>query len=204
MVFIHICIPATIAYLRPERIFKSLLGMWWRRMTRMLRLSSFMYNKRVPTEESPRDTFFENHILPAVEAVMSLVYGKAATNESLTRVPFADKVALLTAAKSKGSMFVQVDEHGVPRTDEGKMKVLLQNQVALRNQREPAKDYTIVWLPSYFQARINLFLLGLLATGAASIGVCAYLPLITGRALLERVLSNDPRKIHDGYSYVST
>jgi hypothetical protein len=162
-----------------------------------------MYNKRVPAEEEPRDTAFENYVLPAVDVIATLIYGKGPTNESMTRVPNDDKVALLTAAKSKGGMFVQLDDKGVPRTEEGKLKILRQNQAAIRNKRDPHKDYTIVWLPSYFQARINLFLLGALTTGALGLGVCAYVPLVAGRALLERILDSDPAQIHDGYSYVS-
>jgi E3 ubiquitin-protein ligase MARCH6 len=132
------------------------------------------------------------------------VFGKYDPAATFARVPAHDRVILLAVKKNgtpkRVGMFVRLNRNGQPKTADDKIKMIRQDLLARRAERDPATDFRITHLPQFWRTRIHIFILVLLAGAGVALATFILGPVILGRELLKGYLG----EVHDGYSFVSS
>ena len=176
---------------------------YWRFTTHMFALSHLMYGtSRQATEEKrkggPR---IVEAIWPVLDPIFRFAFGRYDTTATDARVPFSDRVALLSPAeRQKDGVFIPLDTKGTPKTAQGKLALLKQDRRARQKERNPRDDYTVVWLPRYWRTRIHVFILCALCMASTIIAAGFFGPILVGRAALAMITTN---RLHDGYCYIA-
>lgn len=170
---------------------------WWRDTISLYNLDSLLrYAKTVP-DESPVAT----RIWAVLDVLDQIVLGRYQNSTSKARVPASDGLALLKPEERRGrGVFIRLDENGSTSNDEDKMMILRQDRAAREKNRDPKKDYMVVWLPQYWRTRVHALIMTALCAGGLTACTVLVAPLITGRMMLDRLLS---QPAHDGYNWVS-
>lgn len=96
-------------------------------------------------------------------------------------------------------MFVLLTGRGQPKTPKDKIKMIRQDLIARRAERDPKDDFKIVQLPANWRTRIHVFILCLLAGGGVFLGMFVLCPVVLGREIMKGRFG----QVHDGYSFVS-
>lgn len=144
---------------------------------------------------------FVEAVWPVLDPIFQFAFGRYNTTATDARVPFSDRVALLSQIeRQKDGVFIPLDARGTPTTDQGRMALLKQDRRARQKNRDPRADYTIVWLPQYWRTRIHVFILCALGMASIIIATMFFGPILVGRAALAMVTTT---RLHDGYSYVT-
>ncbi|KAI9597532.1 hypothetical protein BDF19DRAFT_435367 [Syncephalis fuscata] len=175
LLVLHLVVPIVVTWARPKRHFRIYFAAWWKAVSYLLRLSSFMFGGRHPEEE-----VIERWINEEDKAETRLV-GRLVLAPSYDSIPvWLDR-----------SVFIPVNEAGEPLNTEDQS--LIDDSVA------PEQRGIIVYLPTYFRTRICLFLFLMWLTGTL-IGVTFTVgPLLLGRFMCERWITH--RAEHDIYAF---
>lgn len=191
LVFMHLILPYTIHYFRPRTVARQIGTALWKWLSRKLRVSSYMFGERRPTEEL------------AYEGLSSF-RSKRARGSSIQeppmeggwrRVPANDNVAIVRGMRAT----VEVTEDGKPINDAEARLLKLQNAEAERHKRNVDEDYTIVYIPPYFKYRILIFILAVWSVCCIAIAATLAGPVLLGRRFF---LLFTTREVHDGYSFL--
>ena len=169
----------------------------------MFALSELMYgsSRRSIEEKRIGGPKVVEALWPILDPVFQAGFGRYSTTATDARVPFSDRVALLSPAeRQKDGVFIPVDGRGAPKNKEGTLALLKQDRRARQKKRDPRGDYTIVWLPQYWRTRIHVFILCALGMASTLIATTFFGPILIGRAALAMVTTN---RLHDGYCYVA-
>jgi E3 ubiquitin-protein ligase MARCH6 len=180
-----------------------LLNKYWRTLAKTLRLSSYFYGVRYEAEEVQGP--IERRLLEAhklwTKAKRTVTRSRAPLpkyNDMQMRVPYADSVALV---KPRRNVFVEVDDSGIPITDEGKITAVLQDRVGRKAHRRVKEDYTQVFMPALYPLRFWIFGMSLWVSVAWTCALAMFTPIAIGRMVTTMYFG---RQVHDGYSFVSS
>jgi hypothetical protein len=108
----------------------------------------------------------------------------------------SDQVVLL---KPRKNVFIPVDEFGIPKTDNDKVLLLMQNKAAHRAGRDPRKDYCMVYLPPFYRLRFWVFGLLLWSLISWAVVLTILVPVLVGRQATRHFIGKD---VHDGINLV--
>lgn len=108
----------------------------------------------------------------------------------------SDQVVLL---KPRKNVFIPVDAMGIPKTNDDKVLLLMQNKAAHRAGRDPRKDYCMVYLPPFYRMRFWLFGLSLWTAICWAVVFTILIPVLVGRAATRHFIGRD---VHDGINLV--
>ncbi|TFK52041.1 hypothetical protein OE88DRAFT_1499089 [Heliocybe sulcata] len=191
LLFLHVWLPYTMDYFRPNKALGKTATSAWRYAASKLRLTSYMFGERVASEEYTPSRRLGLQGMTKMEVV-----DEGVRDGHFRRVPADDNIALPRELRATA----EVDESGVPVNDEAARLIQIQNAEAEKAKRNASTDYTVVYLPPNFRARILSFiLLAWLAICAAVAGVLV-VPIQLGRLFFGVFVS---REVHDGYSFLA-
>ncbi|KAI6014054.1 hypothetical protein BKA83DRAFT_4353502 [Pisolithus microcarpus] len=166
LLFLQIVLALHDAYLHDTSIYI------WRYLASKLRLTSYMFGDRPADQEV------------TVRYRTWIAYFMKSTNDVITehdgtfrRVPASDNIALPRDMRATAEVF----ENGFPANEEARDLIRQQNNEAAKAKRDIKADYTVVYFPPRFRARILTFV--------AAVGDC-FFALFTASEL------------HDGYSFL--
>ena len=191
LVFMHLILPYTIHYFRPRTAARQIGTVLWKWLSRKLRVSSYMFGERHPTEEIAYRGFFYYRS----EDVIGMGPRRPRRDGGWRRVPANDNVAIVRGTRAT----VEVTEDGQPINDVEARLFKLQNAEAERHKRNVDEDYTVVYIPPYFKYRIVIFILAVWSVCCVSIAAMLAGPVLLGRRFF---LLFTTREVHDGYSFV--
>lgn len=179
-------------YFRPKRLLHRIGIHLWKFLARQLRLTSYMFGDRHPSEEYTTKHWQWKRIFTATGLEMDDL--EADHDGSFRRVPASDNIALVKDERAT----VEVDENGAPATPEDERLMTLQNREAEKAKRIIKDDYAIVYIPPHFRYRVTLFILGLWFVGSVMLASSIAGPILVGRGFFRLFV---PHHVHDGYSF---
>ncbi|KAG2220928.1 hypothetical protein INT45_010681, partial [Circinella minor] len=194
---VHIAIPAMVKYFEPKRVFKNLAVEWMRFLCQQLRLTSFMFGQRRPSEEGvwhykSFSTWFHppRDLNPMVGEYHNAFFVR---DGQLVLAPKHDAVPF----DSTRRMLVPVH----PET----LQILDPNEQRLGHPAAPSDDLLItntciVYIPPWFKQRVMLLLLSMWASSSLFICMLTVLPIALGRIVYQKWLEA-PGEVHDLYAY---
>ncbi|THH29527.1 hypothetical protein EUX98_g4673 [Antrodiella citrinella] len=194
LLFLLIALPYTLHYFRPKRFIHKAGTRLWRTVSRLLRLTSYMFGERHASEEytptgSPWRQLF-------VQQGIEMDDSEAKHDGTFRRVPNNDNVALV----KHESATIEVDAEGEPLSDRDRRLLALQNAEAEKMKRNVKEDYIIVYLPPHFRYRIVTFIFTMWVIGSTGLALALAGPIFLGRGFFGLFLS---RQVHDGYSFLA-
>lgn len=196
LLFLHLVLPYTMHYFRPKRATKSFVLVIWKFLARQLRLSSYFFGGRYPSEEQPARTWKELFYGTPVEVDKDeKAVEVKKVDGGFRRVPATDNLALPREIRAT----VAVNENGEPVDDAARELMELQNSEAEKAARQVKDDYMIIYTPPYFKYRIITFILLLWSVGALVAGIAIAVPILLGRSVFRLYTPDD---VHDGYSLI--
>lgn len=179
--YMHLVAPYILRYFKPRRTGRRVIRVCWRYLSKTLRLSAYMFGGKFPEEEmsypywvSREDGKFEG---------------------SYRRVPNRDGIALVRNRPT----LVEIDDQGVPTTEQGLEVLALQNAECIKAKREVLKDYVTIYVPPNFRLRIIAFVCGISLLGILALTICIGIPVPLGRHVFSFFTSEE---VHDGYSFI--
>jgi E3 ubiquitin-protein ligase MARCH6 len=193
-VFIAVALPSIIKSGLQTSLLKKGIKAWWKKMARILRISSYLIGGPFEDERG-------YHVGKSWRAALFGI--NDADNQSTMihdggfgRVP-ADDQAIMSSP-----IVIRTDEAGEPLTERGREAVQQQQEAIDKLTKKP--QYTVVYLPPHFRARIISLIVALWATISASFLVMLLLPLLMGRFIVDSILgsSDSHPPLHDGYSWL--
>ena len=191
LVFMHLILPYTIHYFRPRTAARQIGTMLWKWLSRMLRVSSYMFGERYSDEEIVPKGLFDFRSKNVVESDKQ----EPRREGGWRRVPANDNVAIVRSMRAT----VEVTEDGQPTNEVEARLLKLQNTEADRHKRNVDEDYTVVYIPPYFKYRIAAFILAVWSVCCVAIATTLAGPVLLGRRFF---LLFTTREVHDGYSFV--
>lgn len=204
-IFLLVALPHTIHSIRPQRTLKKFLGVYWRYSTRLLRLDRLLLNSSDGRDwtQPAKPGRVESIIWNALDIPFRLLFGSYQSDATFARVPAQDRVVLLSV-KVRGStrregMFIPLDDRRQPKTEHDKLKMIRQDLLSRKADRNPVMDFKVVFLPEKWRTRVHVFILSMLAGGGATMGLATLGPIVLGREILKGRFG----QVHDGYSFVS-
>lgn len=183
LLFLHFVLPYTMKYFRPKKLLKNSVTRVWKFLAHRLRLTSYFFGGRYPSEEVASPHWFSRPKNP----------GDYAFQGSFRRVPATDNVALGRDMRATAA----VDASGQPVDEEAKKQIELQNAETEKAKGNIKTDYMVVYLPPQFRLRIIAFIAALWTIGAIFFGLAVALPILIGRGFFALFVSHE---VHDGYS----
>lgn len=204
LIVIQVGIPAIVKYFEPKQTIKNLFIRWMVFNTRKLRLSSFIFGTRIPSEEGrlvhhtwcawitrAKPTHY-----PAVGSIEDVLGPEVSFlwEGQLLRVPRHDSVPIIDHRR----MLVPVDVTTLEPIDETERILGHPASSALGGDEV---NTTIVYSPPHFKQRLIIFV-GFMWL-STSVGFCAMtiLPVILGRYIFEQQFHVE-NEVHDIYSFV--
>jgi E3 ubiquitin-protein ligase MARCH6 len=178
-------------FFRPKKGLKEFATVLWKVLAARLRLTSYFFGGRYPSEE----------YTPKGWRVFSLRLADELPEEgteldgTFRRVPATDNLALPRDMRATA----WVTEDGEPMDDEAKGLMAIQNAEAEKAKRNIKDDYMVVYLPPHFRYRVLCFIALLWVLGAVLLGITVALPIQLGRSIFELFT---PREVHDGYALI--
>jgi E3 ubiquitin-protein ligase MARCH6 len=191
LVFMHLILPYTIHYFRPRTAVRQIGTVFWKWLSRELRVSSYMFGERHPAEETGAKGFFSFRSKDTVDSGTP----EERREGGWRRVPANDNVAIVRGMRAT----VEVNEDGKPINDAEGRLLKLQNEEAERHKRNIYEDYAVVYIPPYFKYRIFIFILAVWSVCCMTIAAMLAGPVLLGRRFF---LLFTTREVHDGYSFV--
>ncbi|GJJ11157.1 hypothetical protein Clacol_005388 [Clathrus columnatus] len=191
LLFVHLILPPTLHYFRPRKPVRRLMTLWWHWTARQLRLTSFMFGERHPDEEYSTPWSWKK-LFGLNEGKAVVVPGR---DGGFRRAPAGDNIAFL---RDKPAL-VPIDEEGKPLDETGHDIIAAQDEEARRSGRNPAEDYTTVYVPPEFRKRVILFIIFFWLCGSFLLVSMIAIPTAGGRAVF-RLFTPEP--VHDGYSFI--
>lgn len=200
LVCIAVLMPIAIRTWLPVHWMRRSARVWWKRIARKLRLSSYLIGGRFPNEEG-RAVFntwhsLAEHWVGKREASTSDKSVQGSTFQAdggNARVP-ADDHAVMSSP-----LVILTDADGVPLEERGKEALQAQEEAISKLTRKPV--YTVVYLPPYFRIRISAVVFALWATICVICLVGLLVPLLSGRAILDLLSWGGSDAFHDGFTW---
>ncbi|KZS94639.1 hypothetical protein SISNIDRAFT_410077 [Sistotremastrum niveocremeum HHB9708] len=193
LLFMHLVLPAAIHRAKPRRIALRCLVYWWRLLSRVFRLTSYMFGGRYPAEETAVTMWDE---------FISQVTGKPVPSEKSTafaggfrRVPAKDTLALV---KDQPTLVV-TDATGQPVDEANRKRMELQDLEATNAKRNIRKDYMVIYAPDRFRERLIAFVIAVSISGVQASVLMLAIPISFGRQVFKLFMTEE---VHDGYSFV--
>jgi E3 ubiquitin-protein ligase MARCH6 len=121
--------------------------------------------------------------------------GMLPVHGSYRRVPNSDNVAVPRDMRATA----RVDVNGIPVDAEARGLIAAQDAEAEKAKRNPKEDYTVVYIPPYFQHRIGLFIFALWVIGCLLVTAAVSAPILLGRGVFNLFTE---RQMHDGHSFL--
>ncbi|KAH7924153.1 hypothetical protein BV22DRAFT_1091457 [Leucogyrophana mollusca] len=193
LLFLQFALPYTMRYLRPRKILHRLSVRVWKYLAIKLRLTSYMFGDRQPSEEyTVRYTTWTAFFLrsDSVDAITKVPDG------TFRRVPASDNIALPKDLRAT----VEVLENGEPVNDIARELMLAQNDEAEKAKRDIKDDYITVYIPPHFRSRVIYFILAVWSIMALTVAAGIALPVQLGRRFFGLFTS---AFVHDGYSFIA-
>ncbi|KAG0243514.1 hypothetical protein BGW41_002054 [Actinomortierella wolfii] len=210
--------PSLVRTLAISDHVKRLFEAWWRKMSRLLRLSSFMYGKRgerFPEQEGHVEyrtwRAWLLQVQPAIPDIDQSVEEVTDPNAEaifvrdggLYRVPNTDRILHLKDRR----VLVPVDEEGNaldPNEDlPGEVDPTTDGQFHIRGiqrpPQDPKQDTVIVYGPPDFKRRLLLFVVLLWASVMVFCAASVLLPIMTGRLFTAWYLGDET--LHDSITF---
>lgn len=190
LLFLQIVLPYTMRHLRPRKVLHDTSIYIWRYLASKLRLTSYMFGDRPADQEV------------TVRYRTWIAYFMKSTNDVITehdgtfrRVPASDNIALPRDMRATAEVF----ENGFPANEEARDLIRQQNNEAAKAKRDIKADYTVVYFPPRFRARILTFVAAVWTIVAIAVAVCIALPVQIGRRFFALFTASE---LHDGYSFL--
>ncbi|KAI0358245.1 hypothetical protein OH77DRAFT_1475139 [Trametes cingulata] len=193
LIFIQLVLPYTMEYFRPRKVLRRFGTALWKYLSRQLRLSSYMFGGRYPSEEYTPKHWSWRSLLG--DDGMQMDDAEAVHDGTFRRVPNSDNVALVKDSPAT----VECDEEGLPLDADGAKLMLAQNMEAEKAKRLVKDDYTVVYLPPHFRYRVIAFLVCIWTVGSVMLATLLAAPILLGRGFFRLFL---PYDVHDGYSFI--
>jgi E3 ubiquitin-protein ligase MARCH6 len=176
-------------YFRPKKVLRKVSTVIWKYLANKLRLSSYFFGGRHPSEEYTSHKWFSRSNEQAGDDAV------AARDGGFRRVPNNDYVALPRDMRATAA----VHENGEPFDEAARTLMNAQDQEAEKMKRLVKDDYTVVYIPPHFRYRVILFMVLLWGITALLVGIFIGAPLHLGRSILKSFVDED---LHDGYSLI--
>ena len=199
ILFLLIVTPAALRRFRPTHRVRRLFDKYWYRFSSALHLTSLVQGGSYASDRHP-PSILSRIIWSVLDLLVRLLLSRYDPSPTHARVPNRDAIKILPLKDRKPGTFIALDSLGTPPNAAEKLRLLKQDAAARKAGRDPEKDYVMVWLPRWWQARIYVLVFSTLALASLSIGVALFVPLVLGREIMAMVLTE---QVHDGYSYVS-
>ncbi|KAI6044437.1 hypothetical protein EDC04DRAFT_2642609 [Pisolithus marmoratus] len=182
LLFLQIVLPYTMRHLRPRKILHETSVHIWKYLASKLRLTSYM---KVTVRYRTWTAFFLKSTKDAVTE----------RDGTFRRVPASDNIALPRDMRATAEVY----ENGFPANEEARDLMRLQNNEAAKAKRDIKADYTIVYFPPHFRARILTFVAAVWTIVAIAVAASIALPVQIGRRFFALFT---PSELHDGYSFL--
>ncbi|KAF9018533.1 hypothetical protein BGZ52_004182, partial [Haplosporangium bisporale] len=204
LVFFHVVMPMTLKWLNLLDGVFELFKFWWRLLSKMLRLSSFMFGlegERYPEEEG----HFEYRTWKAW-LLRYRYHGDDAVfvkDGGLYRVPDNDRIVHLKNRR----VLVPVDDQGhaldpkedMPGEIDPLMELLPRRRDVPQQPIDPKEGTIIVYAPPNFKRRLILFILLIWSSSTSFLAIAVVSSLLLGRQLISLLTK---KHVHDTYSLV--
>ncbi|KAF8629103.1 hypothetical protein AX15_003588 [Amanita polypyramis BW_CC] len=191
LLFLHLVLPYTMRYFRPKKVVKRFATAIWKHLAAKLRLTSYFFGGRHPSEEYTPKTWREVF----TQSPDDLADAEHVFDGSFRRVPATDQLALPRDMKATAP----VTAVGEPVDEEARNLIRTQDAEASKAHRDVKTDYMVVYIPPQFRYRIFGFIGLMWWICAMLLGLSVALPIQLGRSFF-RLFT--PREIHDGYSFI--
>src|ERR1700722_719137 len=179
-------------YLRPRKLLKKFSTLIWKYLAHELRLTSYFFGERHPSEEYASSNRILNFFKPDGQAESD---SAGISDGSFRRVPNTDHVALPRDMRATAA----VHENGEPFDEEAQKLIAAQNLEAEKAKRLVKDDYIVVYIPPHFRYRAMIFIFLLWIIGAVFVGFLVAFPIQLGRCFFKFFTSE---QVHDGYSFI--
>lgn len=193
LLFLHLALPYTMHYFRPVKGLRKVTLEIWKVLAAQLRLTSYMFGDRHPSEEYTPKHWSWTPIFR--KAGPEVIESDRIYDGTFRRVPATDNLALPRDMRATAEVTVD----GEPINDAARRLIELQNAEAEKAKHIVKDDYRIVYIPPHFRQRIMVFIVTLWILGALFFGVVFALPMQLGRSFFKVFVSYD---VHDGYSLI--
>ncbi|OCH96342.1 hypothetical protein OBBRIDRAFT_816012 [Obba rivulosa] len=195
LVFIHIILPYTLQYFRPKKVLRQVGGYIWKWLAHQLRLTSYMFGGRHPSEEfTPKHWSWR--VVFATKPEIELDDAEALRDGSFRRVPNSDNIMLVKNSPATA----EVTEDGAPIDERAELLIAAQDSETEKAKRSIKDDYTIVYIPPRFRYRITTFVVCIWIIAAVILASVLAMPVLIGRHFFKLFTSSD---VHDGYSFIA-
>ncbi|KAI6167328.1 hypothetical protein EDD17DRAFT_1469209 [Pisolithus thermaeus] len=190
LLFLQIVLPYTMRHLRPRKVLHDTSIYVWRYLASKLRLTSYMFGDRLADQEET--VHYRTWIAFFLRSTKDAVTERDGT---FRRVPASDNIALPRDMRATAEVF----ENGFPANEEARDLIRQQNNEAAKAKRDIKADYTVVYFPPHFRARILTFVGAVWTIVAIAVAVCIALPVQIGRRFFALFTTSE---LHDGYSFL--
>ncbi|KAH9924822.1 hypothetical protein B0H21DRAFT_764612 [Amylocystis lapponica] len=194
LLFLHFVLPYTLHYFRPKAVLQQFGVQLWRYLARQLRLTSYMFGERRPSEEFTPMHWSWRVLFSASDIEMD--DAEATRDGSFWRVPNSDNIALVKDSPA----IAEVDEGGNPVNDVQANLIATQNAEAEKAKRIIKDDYVIVYMPPQFKYRVTAFIFGVWMVGSSMLAMAVAAPIALGRGFFRLFIAHE---VHDGYSFIA-
>ncbi|GBE86611.1 hypothetical protein SCP_0904900 [Sparassis crispa] len=194
LLFLHFALPYTMHYFRPKKVLREFGIYLWKYLSRQLRLTSYMFGDRYPSEE-----FTPNHWswrMLVMTSEIQMDDAEAVHDGSFWRVPNSDNVVIAKDVPATA----EVNENGLPLGEEQAASIAVQDAEAEKAKRSIKTDYTVAYIPPHFRYRIAAFIVCVWTIGSMMLALTLALPILLGRSFFKLFIS---REVHDGYSFIT-
>ncbi len=193
LIVLQLVLPYTMESFRPRKALRRLGSFVWKYLASRLRLSSYMFGGRYPTEEFTPSHWSWRSLLN--QDGMEMDDADAVHDGCFRRVPNSDNVALVRDTPPTA----EVHEDGTPVDDRARRIIEVQDAETLKAKRIIKDDYAVVYIPPNFRYRVITFLLCMWIAGSLFLATVFAAPILVGRAFFGLFI---PREVHDGYSFI--
>lgn len=192
LLFLQIVLPYTMRYLRPRKVVYRATVHVWKFLAARLRLTSYMFGDKYRDEESLR--VYRTWVASFRRSARDNEEVTATQDGTFRRVPASDNIALPRDMRATA----EVREDGTPMNDKAAALIASQNAEAAKAKRNVKDDYTVVYLPRRFRARIIAFVAAVWTIMAIVAAICIAVPVQIGRHFFALISFSS---VHDGYSF---
>lgn len=186
--------------LRALHYAKKVVALYWTSASRALRLTPLMQGLRHPAGEDVESTPLAELTWRVTDRICRLCFGNYPIEATVARVPAVDTVIFPPKWGRRTPIFVPLTNDLHAKTTEDKIRIIKQDEAARKAHREPAKEYTTVWLPKYWRTRVHVFTFAFAVALGIGIAAALLVPLVVGRGLMYTFMGQE---VHDGHSIVS-
>lgn len=189
---IAVFLPMIVRTYLPGHWMRRSARWWWQNVAKLFRLSPYLIGGRFTEEETHTklDSWrsFIRHYLHNIDEPRQRVH-----DGGYARVP-ADDHAVMSCP-----LVIRTDAEGNAISERGKEAIFAQEEAIAKMTKKP--QYTVVYIPPHFRARLVSVVVTLWATLCFILLLSFLTPLLVGRGLLAAALPAQVVALHDGYAW---